>query len=166
VLLTAAINAFRLPVEDAEIISAQFFKTVELGRVRIEEMSQSFGRVALPASLLGVSLQELQAAIALTTIQGVKFNEASTLIRNILLKLIRPTDEMKRFFAELGVASGEAAIETFGLSGFLAKLEERTKGSSTEIGNLFGRIRAITGAMVFAGDNTERSRKSNSTKRL
>ncbi|KKM98417.1 hypothetical protein LCGC14_1158220, partial [marine sediment metagenome] len=159
-LLTSALNAFSIPVTRAEELSAQFFKTVELGRVRIDEMAQSLGTLAVPAAQLGVTLPELQAAIATTTIQGVKFNQASTLVRNVLLKLIRPTDTMKRFYQELGVASGEAAIATFGLGGFLARLEERTGGASDEIGALFGRIRAITGAMIFAGDGLDRFNKN------
>ncbi len=155
-LLTAALNAFSIDASRAEEVSAQFFKTVELGRVRVDEMAESFGRIAVPASQLGVTFPELNAAIATTTINGIKFNEASTLVRNILLKLIRPTDAMKELFQEIGVESGQAAIQTFGLQGFLEILEETTRGSATELGELFGRIRAITGALVFAGDGVER----------
>lgn len=154
-LLSSAINAFNIPVEEAERISASFFKTVELGRVRIDEMAESFGRIAVPAAQLGITLEELEAAITTATIRGIKFSESSTLLRNVLLKLIRPTDAMKGFFSELGVASGEAAIATFGLQGFLARLEEKSRGSSAELGELFGRIRAITGAMIFANEGID-----------
>ena len=63
---------------------------------------------------------------------------------------------MKELFAEWGVESGEAAIRTFGFAGVLAKVEEASQGSSTELGRLFGRIRAITGAMLFAGEGLTR----------
>ena len=155
-LLTAAINAFNIPVEQSEHVAGVFFKTVELGRLRIEELQNSFGRVAVPAGQLGISLEETAAALATATINGIKASEAQTLLRNVMLKLIRPTDEMKDLFKEWGVASGEAAIRAFGFQGVLAKIEERTKGSTTELGELFGRIRAITGAMVFAGEGLER----------
>ncbi len=154
-LLTAALNAFNIDAARAEEVASIFFKTVELGRVRIDEMAESFGRIAVPANQIGVSLEELTAAIATTTINGVKFNEASTLVRNVILKLIRPTDALQKLFEEVGVTSGEAAIQTFGLGGFLAILEEKTKGSTTELGELFGRIRAITGALVFSGEGLE-----------
>lgn len=155
-LLTAALNAFNLEVDDTEEVAASFFKTVELGRVRISEMANTFGRIAVPADKLGIQLNELNAAISSSTIQGLKYNEAATLIRNVLLKLIRPTDAMKELFAEWGVESGEAAIKTFGFAGVLAKVEEASQGSSTELGRLFGRIRAITGAMLFAGKGLQR----------
>jgi len=153
-LLTSALKSFNLPVSSADEVSAKLFKTVELGRVRVEELADTFGRLAVPANQLGVSLDELQAAIAFTTIRGVKFSEASTLIRNILLKLIRPTDELKDTLASMGFATGEAAINTLGLGGTLRALEGTTGGSTTELGNLFGRIRAITGALIFASDET------------
>lgn len=159
-ILSATINAFELNVSDAAEISASFFKTIELGRLRLSEIAKTFGRVAVPASQLGIELNELQAALTVTTIKGVPAAEAMTFIRNVILKLIRPTTEMKKFFDELGVASGQAAIETFGFAGFLAKLEERTRGSATEIGKLFGRIRAIGGAMIFAGDGVNRFREA------
>ena len=155
-LLTAALNAFNLDIDKTEEISSKFFKTVELGRVRIGEMANTFGRVAVPASQLKISIEELQAAIASSTIQGLKYNEAATYIRNVLIKLIRPTDEMKGLFKQWGVESGEAAIRTFGFAEVLGKIENYAQGSSTELGELFGRIRAITGAMLFSGEGLTR----------
>lgn len=155
-LLTAALNAFNKDISETEAVAASFFKTIELGRVRAGEMASTFGRIAVPANQLGIRMNELQAAISSSTIQGLKYNEAATLIRNVLLKLIRPTDAMKNLFREWGVESGEAAIQTFGFAGVLAKIEEASQGSSTELGNLFGRIRAITGAMLFSGRGLQR----------
>jgi len=155
-LLASAINAFRLNADDAELVAAKLFRTVDLGRVKVTELANIFGQSAVPAHLLGVSLDELLAAFDITTQQGIKTEQAQTLIRNILIKLIKPTEEMKKVFQELGVATGESAIKTFGFGKFLAILEERTKGSSEELGQLFGEIRATTGAMVFAADGADK----------
>lgn len=152
-LLTSAINAFGLDVSQADQISAQFFKTVELGRVRISELADIFGRVAVPASQLGIGIDEIQASIAAITIQGVRSEEALTLIRNVILKLIRPTDEMKRIFSELGVATAEAGIAAFGFGGFLGQIEKNVGGTTSALGKAFGRVRAITGALIFASES-------------
>jgi len=149
--LSAVQNAFNLTLDDTANIAAQTFKTIELGRVRLDEMANTIGQSAVPAANLGLSFTDLAAAITTVTIRGVPFEKAQTAIRNILLKLIRPTAEMTKLFREWGVVSGEAAIAAFGFGGVLAKIEERTKGSSSELGKIFGRIRAISGAMVFAG---------------
>lgn len=151
-LLTSAINAYGLDASQAEQLSAQFFKTVELGRVRIGELSEIFGRVGVPAAQLGIGLDEVQASIAAITVQGVRSEEALTLIRNVILKLIRPTDEMKRVFQELGIANAEAGIAAFGFGGLLARIEQNVGGTTSALGKAFGRVRALTGALVFASD--------------
>jgi len=158
-LLTGTINAYGLRAEDTDKISASFFKTVELGRVRLDEMANSMGRIAVPSSKLGISLNELQAMLTTFTRQGVSFKEASTYIRNILLKLIKPSKEMSQMFYKMGVDSGEAAIAAYGFDGVLQQVEETTKGSTTELGKLYGRLRAITGGLLAGGDNLEAYKK-------
>lgn len=154
-LLTAAMNAYHLKVSDAENVSAGFFKTIELGRVRADEMANSLGHILPTAASLGISLQEVEAAIATLTISGLKFNEASTLISNVMLRLLKPTVEMKKVFNSWGVASGEAALAAFGFGGTLQKLEESAGGSSSELADLFKNIRAIRGAIGLTGSAFE-----------
>ena len=154
-LLTAAINSFGLNAGDAGQVAAVMFKTIELGRVRASEMANSFGDVAVIASQLGITLEELTASISTLTIQGIKYNKAATQLRGIFIKLIKPTKEMQKFLRELGVDSGEAAIKTFGLGKFLALLQERTKGSTTELAKLVNRIRGISGALALTGRGLE-----------
>jgi len=154
-LLAAAINSFSLNVRDADEIAASFFKTIDLGRVRMSEMAGTLGTTGAVAGELGVKLEEFQAAIASITISGVPFSQTNTQIRNILLKLLKPTEEMKDLFRELGVESGEAAIKTFGFTGLLNILQEKTKGSSGEMGEFFSTIRAVNAALRLTGSGAD-----------
>lgn len=155
-LLTSAINAYDLDVTEADELSAKFFRTVELGRIRISDLADTFGTVAIPASQIGVSVDEVNAALATLTIQGVKPANAMTFLRNVLLKLIQPTDTMKKLFDDIGVSSGEAAVQAFGFGGLLAEIDKRAGGSSTELGKLFSRIRALQGGFGLTGRSLER----------
>lgn len=148
---SSAIKSFNIPVGDADKIFASFFKTIELGRLRAKDISDTFGRVAGVASQVGVSLNEVNAALATITNRGIQPAEAMTLINNIMLKLIRPTDEMKKLFDEWGVASGTAAIQTFGFAGVLQKLEVEAQKGGTRLGDLFNQIRAVRGAFALSG---------------
>jgi len=159
-LLTAAINSFGMTTNDTEHIAAVLFKTIEQGRVRASEMANSLGDVGILAHQLGVTLEELTATISTLTINGVKYNKASTQLRGIMIKLIKPTKEMKKFFRELGVATGEQAIQVYGLSGFLAEMAKRTKGSTTELGKLINRVRGISGALALTGNGFETFQKN------
>lgn len=150
-LLTAAMNSYGYKQEQVDRIAASFFKTIDLGRVRANEMANTIGRVLPTAARLGVSLEEVEAAIATLTISGIKYNEAFTLIQNVLLKLLKPSEEMTKTFKNWGVASGEASLAAFGLGGTLKKLEEAAGGSDSELAAMFVNIRAIRGALGLTG---------------
>jgi len=155
-LLTASLNAYDQSINSALETSASFFKTIELGRVRAADMSETIGRILPFASQLGVELDEVNAIIATMTIQGVKFDTASTQLRNIFLKLIKPTEAMKRLFKEWGVESGAAAIETFGFTEVMGRLAQKVKeGGQAVAGELFGRVRAIAGFATASRDNMQ-----------
>ena len=154
-LLTAAINSYHTTTLSANKIAAQFFKTIELGRVRGSEMAQSFGDVAVLANQLNVPLTELQAIIATMTIQGIKYNKAATQMRGIFVKLLKPTKEMKEFFKEIGVSSGEAAMAAYGFDGVMERLVKHTKGSSSELAKYISRIRGLSGTLVFNAEGMD-----------
>jgi TP901 family phage tail tape measure protein len=158
-ILTASINAYGLNASDSAEISASLFKTIELGRTKLGELANIYGRVAVPASQLGVSFQEVNAAIATLTINGVKSTEAITFLRNIMLKFLKPTDELKEILNDAGFASGAAALQALGFGGAMELVERSTKGAVGEIAEAFGRIRAITGALNFTGEGLERYNK-------
>lgn len=143
--LTAALNAYSMSASQAEEVAAVLFKTIELGRVRASDIADNFGRVTVVAAQMGISLEELSAMIDTITIQGVKATESITLLRGILMKLAKPTGDMKDLLAELGVSTGEQMIQTYGLAGTFKLLFERTRGTNSEIAKLFGRIRPTAG---------------------
>lgn len=151
-LLSSAMNSFGLPASDAERISAIFFKTIELGRVRANELANTFGRVGAIASGVGVRLEEVAAALATLTIAGIKPADAMTLLNNVLLKLTNPTVELRQFLGELGFASGEAAIAALGFGGVLEKLDEEARKGTTRLSELFNEIRGIRGVIGLTGD--------------
>lgn len=146
---TAILNAWGMESTRAREVNEILFATVKRGRLRLTELSDTIGRVSILSSQLGISIIEQNAAIALLTRQGIKAEEAITLLRNVELKLVKPTETMEKLFNQWGVTSGEAAIRAFGLVGVLNKIEvAASKGGDqmAELGNIFGRIRAIVGA--------------------
>lgn len=149
-LLTGTINAFQLNAGRADELAAVFFETVRLGRVRVEELADTFGTVAPLASEAGISFEELAAAFATITINGVDAAKAATQLRGIVTAFIKPTKEMAALLERAGFSSGELAIQTLGLGGALALLQKHTGGSSTELAKLIPRMRGISGAMILA----------------
>lgn len=155
-LLSSTINAFGYNASQASLLGGKLFKAIELGRIRGEEFANTFGRVAVLAAKLGVSLDEVLASITTLTISGLKYNEAFTLINNVMLKLIRPTEELQGAFDKLGITTIEAGIQAYGFQGLLGKLSEMTGGTATEMGKLFGRVRAVRGALGLTGEAAQK----------
>jgi len=151
-LLTGILNAYGMSASRAEEVSAKLFKTIELGRVRGSELANSFGRVAIVAALLGVSLNELLASVATITIQSVKTSETMTLLRGIFLKLAKPTKDMSELFRELGASTAEQIIFGKGLVGTLEAIGEASEGTVTGIAKFLGRIRPTTGVAALVKD--------------
>lgn len=154
-LLTGALNAYGQSADKATEFAGSFFKMIELGRLRGEEMADSFGDVAILAKQLNIDIHALQASLAAMSIQGIKYNKAATQMRGIMVKLLKPTKEMKQLFHELGVTSGEEAVKVYGWIDLLNKFQEHTKGSSSEMAELFSRIRGLSGALAFTGEGFE-----------
>lgn len=159
-LLSSVLNSYGLNSASAADISGKLFATIDLGRVQANELANTIGRVLPLASELGVSFDEVAASIAHLTIQGVKANEAYTLVSNVMLKLIKPTEALKEEFRRLGITEAEAGIQAFGFQGFLEKLTEASGNSASEVGELFNQIRGTRGVLGIAGQSAEEYAKT------
>jgi TP901 family phage tail tape measure protein len=154
-ILSAAIKSYGLEASDAERVSGILFKGIDLGRFRAEDLANSLGTVTVQANVLGVNLEEVTAALAVLTTQGISPSVALTQLRNVFQKLIRPSVALKELLRDLGFESGQAALQALGLGGFLAVLDERTKGAAGELGELLQDIRAINPAIALTGKGLE-----------
>lgn len=154
-LLTAAMNAYGMSSIHAEDVSASFFALIEVGRVKAEQLGNVMGTTANLAATLGISLDDLNTGLAMLTSQGTLPNTALTLMSNIVLKLIKPSDEMTALLHSWGVASGEAAIATYGFGGVLRLLgKELESGGLERIADLAKDMRAIRGISGLLTDTS------------
>lgn len=153
-ILSSVINSYNLSVADTDEISAQLFKTVDLGRIKLSEVANTIGRTTFLGNALGVTFQEIEASLATLTIQGVRTSEAETFLTNVFQKLLKPTEAAKKLLNSFGVSSGEAAVKTFGFAGTVQKLFEAFKNGDAEAGDFFNEIRGrkgFEGLTNFAG---------------
>lgn len=151
--LSSVMNSYSLGIEDMSRVSSVLFETVNLGRLRLDEIADRIGRITPMAAQMGVSFEEVGAAIAVMTVQGVKADTAITQLRAIMSKLLKPTEALSKVFKSWGVADGKEALATFGgLSGVLQKLAAETGGSSAEMAEFFNVVRAMTGQFALATD--------------
>lgn len=159
-LLSGTLNAFGKEVSETDQVAAQFFKTIELGRTRAEELAQGLGTISPVADHLGISIQELNAAVATLTIGGIKTDKAITQIRGTMQGFLKPTTAMKEAMAELGFETGEQVLQAYNLQEAVRAVVETTDGNAAAIAKLFPRIRGLTGVMGLASDESEHFTKT------
>jgi len=153
--VTAALNAYHLGAKEARKVSDILFQTVNKGVLTFEELAQNMGDLVPAAAPLGVSLEEVGAAIATITLQGVPAAEAATRVKNTMLQLAKPSANLTTLFKEQGFASGEAAVKSLGFAGVLQMLDKATEGNVTKTAKLTPEIRALLGVVGLTGKNLE-----------
>ncbi len=153
--LTTVVNAFGLAATDVEQVSDVMFTTVALGKTTFGELSQSIGRVAPIAASAGVSFQELFAIIGATTLQGLQTSEAISFLRAGITGLLRPTDELKSIFEDVGFASAEAAIPVIGLQAAFQTVVDAAEGSTSRLQELIGTSEGVGVILGVTGENAK-----------
>ncbi len=151
--LTTAINAFGLKADDTQRVADVMFKTVELGKTTFDDLATQLYDVAPAAAASSVSLEETGAAIAVLTAQGTPTRVATTQIRQAILALQKPTDQLTKVFKAAGFESGEAAIKQKGLAVAMGIVRDASGGSNAKLAQLIGSVEAMQGVLGLTGPN-------------
>ena len=153
--LTTVMNAFKLPMSDAQKVADIMFTTIKGGKTTFEELSASIFQVAPIAAASGVKFEEVAAALATMTKQGVPTSVATTQLRQAMVSLQKPTKEMNAVIKELGYESGQAMVDELGLAETLNVLRNSTGGSNEMLMKMFGSVEAGAAVLSLTGDNAE-----------
>ena len=158
--LTSVIAAYNLEWKEAKNVSDAMFQAVNIGKFTFEQLAATVGPAAQQAANLGVSYKELLATVSTLSISSGGVGIAFTQIESAMRGLIKPNEEMKRAFKEIGFESGSAAVAALGFTGTLDKLRESTLGSKEAFQRLFGRIEGLTGALALTGEHVGQTAKN------
>lgn len=148
--ITAVLNSYGLKASEAGKVSDVLFKTVERGVVTFPELSAEIGKTAALASPLGVSLEEVGAALAVMTRHGLGAEDATTQLNAIMASMLKPAGDATVLAKQLGIDWSAAGLKANGLTGQLNAMIKATGGSEAEMAVLLGDVRAIRGAFAVA----------------
>lgn len=150
--LTKAMNIFGLTgPKGATRAMDTFFGIVDTGLLTFEELVGAFPRAATMAAGLGVSIEDVGAALGTLTRVIGSTDEAATSLNAMFNALIQPSKEMLALYQEWGVTTGQQAIEKFGgLVGVLQAVQVATGGEIDKLSELFPNIRAISAVLPLA----------------
>jgi len=160
-LATSAVNAYGAANLNGSQAVDVLTEAVRLGKLEPEELAQSMGQVLPIASNLGVSFQEVGAAMAGMSKTGTNAATASTQLRGILNTLAKPTEGAKDALANYGTSAAELRqqIVDEGLFATLKTLTELFDGNIEATTEVFGNVRALSGVLDLMGASAEDNEK-------
>lgn len=157
-LLTSVLNSYQLRADGALKVSDQLFTTVRLGKTTIDQLASGIGRAASIAPTLGVSFEELSAAVATLTVGGQSTEQAVTALVGSMTSLLKPSTEMQKKLKELGFESGAAAVKSIGFADTLKRVTEGATEADKSL--LFPNIEGLRAVLPLTGNLVDTFNKS------
>jgi TP901 family phage tail tape measure protein len=153
--LTTVMNAFKMPMEEAQRVADIMFVAVKGGKTTFEELGQAMSYVAPIAAALEVPFEEIGAAAATMTKQGIPTKMAFTALRQTFVSLMKPTEDMVDALDQIGFSTGRALLDAHGLQGGLKLLTEGTSLTEAQMVKAFGSVEAFGAVLALTGVNAE-----------
>lgn len=154
--LTSAMNSYGVSFDNASQYSDAFMTAVRQGKTTIPELSAVIGRVAPTASAMGVSFNEITAALATVTAKGLKTEEAATGLKAALANIIKPTADATAEAKRLGVDFTAAAVRSKGFAGVLKDVTSSSKFNEDSLAALFGSIEGLNVALALTSQGGQK----------
>lgn len=155
--LSSVVNSYGSDVISVDKASDLMFTTVRLGKTTFEELSDSLFNVNPTAAAAGVSFDQVSAALAAMTAQGVPTSVATTQLRQAFVELSKSgttTDKTFRQIAGKGfkdfLAEGNNVQDAFKL------LEDYANKTGVGVNDLFGSVEAGNAVLALTGTNSDR----------
>lgn len=142
-LLTTVINAYGMKTSEAAKISDILLKTQNDGKTVIDDLASSMGIIIPMASNYNVGLDQIAAAYATMTKQGVKTEKATTFLRAVFTELEKESSDVAGILEDkTGKSFAQLMGEGKNLSDVLGILYKAVGGNNEEFQRLFGNVRA------------------------
>jgi TP901 family phage tail tape measure protein len=167
-LVTSAMNAYGQEILNAGQATDILVATVREGKAEAPALAASMGQVLPVASAMGVTFDQVGAAIASMTRTGTNAQTAAIQLRQILASLLVPSDKAEEALMGMGKSSKELReqIRDKGLLSVLQWLstavhenENQAENLVQAMGDAFPNVRALAGALDIVGGNAEENAK-------
>jgi TP901 family phage tail tape measure protein len=151
--VTSVLNAYGKSAAEAGTLVDGFIQTQNDGKIVLNEYAQQIGKLAPTAAATGVSIQELNAAVATITAQGVPVESTFAGLNQALVAILKPSKEASDLAEALGIDFNEAGLRAKGFGGLLQEVKEKTNGSTTALVQLFGSVDALKAVLPLVNDD-------------
>lgn len=152
-VLTTAINAYGLSVDDTDKISDMLINTQNLGKTTVDELASSMGKIIPTANSFGVSLDVLCGSYAEITKNGIATAEATTYMNSMLNELGQSgTTASEVLKKKTNMSFKECMDSGMSLTDVLGILQNEADRTGVSMGDMFGSAEAGKAATVLQGN--------------
>ena len=160
-LATSAMNAYGSDSLSASMATDVLTAAVREGKLNSEELAGAMGQVLPVASNMGVSFNEVGAAMAAMSRTGTNAAQGATQLNSILSGLLKPTKQAEDALNLMGLSSAglKQQIEDEGLLSVLDTLKTEFDKNSDAAAQVFPNIRALRGVLDLTGKSADTTRE-------
>ena len=152
-IFTTVLNAYGMRVYQAAKVSDVLFQSVIRGKFQFEDLESALGYLVPIAAQVGVSFDEMMAALSTATRFGLHVDMASRGLAMAIQGIINPSKEAADAAEKYGVEMNGLSLQVLGLYGWFDQLNEAVGEFGTHIlSEIIPNIRSLRVAMVLAGD--------------
>lgn len=148
---TTVLNAYGEEADSVSKIHDIFVKTQDLGKITVDQLGQSIGRVIPIAAASGVKLNQLGTAYSILTARGIDANQSTTAINSLLNELSSSgTKADKVLRQKTGKSFTQLTKDGKNLGEVLKIIEDSAKASGLSLNDMFGNLNASKAATSLA----------------
>ena len=131
-IAASTIRGFCLEASQSAHVADVFAEAAARTNAQTEDMGNAMKYIAPVANTMGLSLEEVAAAIGIMSDAGIKGEQAGTTLRGALTRLTKPTDKMITVMEDLGISFYDNEGKMKSLTEIVSMLQDATKDLTDE----------------------------------
>lgn len=155
-IVTDALTAFGLKASDAAGFADVLAAASSNANTNVSMMGESFKYAAPVAGSMGYSIQDVALALGLMANNGIKADQAGTSLRNMILRMAKPTKESAAAMDRLGVSLADDEGNMYSLRQIMDQLRSSFGHINMPAEEFDKQIRSMSAALD-AGEITEKA---------
>lgn len=152
--VTSVLNLYGRNTITAERATAILVLTAREGKVSMDQFEAGLGKVLPVAKSLGISFDQVSAALATMSRSGVDTKQAAASLASIMDTLAAPSTDAAKALTEAHITVDKLreSLANKGIIAVLGDLKKAFEGNEEGLNRLFPNLRGMTGVLTLVGD--------------
>lgn len=156
-VLSTVLNAYGMSAEYTEAVASKLVKTQDLGKITVDDLGKSLGRVIPSAAAYGVNLDNIAAAYANMTASGINAENTTTYLSTMLDELADSGSAVAEILLDqTGKSFAELMADGTSLGDVLAVIGKAVNNDAVQFSGLWSSTTAGKSALALFNSGAEK----------